>query len=200
MTKNGVPVVFIDREQKGQRISSVVFDSFHEGELVAKYLLELGNTTFGYVQGVEYNFDNTERLRGFRETLRKAGYTLEKENIIRGEFEREDAYNSTKEYIESAEVIPEAIFAANDVSAIGTIEALMEEGIKVPEQVNVIGCDDIELAQLVKPSVSTVGTSFDKQGAHAVSHLIALIKEEEQGCIEVLHGRFIPRESTCVRD
>lgn len=200
LLENEVPIVFIDREQLGENVSSVVFDSYHEGELAAKYLLELGHTTFGYMRGVENNFDNSERLRGFQNILGKAGITLQEDYILNGAFEREAAYNSMKDFLELGKPLPEAIFAANDESAIGTITALMEEGIKVPEQVSVMGCDDIEAAQLVRPSITTIRTSFEKQGILAVNHLIALIKGEEGGCIEVLHGRIIPRESTCPRE
>lgn len=197
---NVIPAVFIDREMQGTYVSSVVFDSYHEGELAAKYLLELGHTSFAYIQGVEHNFDNIERLKGFRDILKRAGFALQEEYIIKGEFEREVAYRSVKEFLELGKPLPEAIFAANDLSAIGTIEALIEEGIKIPEQVSVMGCDDIETARLVSPSVTTIRTSFEKQGTLAASYLVSLIRGEEQGRIEVLRGRIIPRESTCIRE
>ena len=76
----------------------------------------------------------------------------------------------------------------------------LEEGIRVPEQVNVLGCDDIESARLVKPSVSTIRIYFEKQGTLAINHLIRLIQGKEKGCIEILNGRIIPRESTCLRE
>lgn len=197
---NQFPAVFIDRELQGETISSVVFDSYHEGEMVAKYLLELGHTTFAYVRGVENNFDNTQRLNGFRSVLSRAGLTLGEDYIINGEFDTDIAYRSVKEFLEEMKPLPEAVFAANDLSAIGVIEALTEEGIKVPEDVSVIGCDDIEIVKLLKPSITTVRTSFEKQGALSVARLIGLIKGEEKGRIDVLQGRIIPRESTCARE
>ena len=200
LVENEIPIVFIDREQKGQCASSVVFDSYHEGELAAKYLLELGHTSFAYMRGVENNFDNTERLRGFKDVLKKAGIILQDDYILRGEFERNASYDSVKDFLELGKPLPDAIFAANDESAIGTIKALIEEGIKVPEQVSVIGCDDIETAKLVKPSITTIRTSFEKQGTLAVNHLVSLIKGEEKGVIDILYGRIIPRESTCLRE
>lgn len=200
LLENEIPAVFIDREKQGPYISSVIFDSYHEGELAAKYLLELGHTTFGYIRGVANNFDSIERLKGFQDILKKAGFFLREDYILQGEFERDVAYQSVKEFLETGKELPEAIFAANDLSAIGVIEALMEEGIKVPEQVSVIGCDDIDTARLVKPSVSTIRTSFEKQGTLAVNYLVGLIKGEGSGKIEVLRGRVIPRESTCVRE
>lgn len=200
IAENEVPTVFIDREQKGQCISSVVFDSYHEGELAARYLLELGNKTFGFMRGLENNFDNIERTRGFMHVLRQAGVVLQEDYIWKGEFEQNAAYHSMKTFLESGKPLPDAIFAANDVSAIGTIDALLEEGIRVPEQVSVLGCDDIDTARLFKPSISTVRTSFERQGTLAVNHLVSLIKNEEESCIDVLYGRIIPRESTCLRE
>lgn len=200
LVDNDIPTVFIDREMKGKFLSSVVFDSYHEGELAAKFLLELGHKTVAYMRGVENNFDNTGRERGFTNVLKQAGITLEEDNILQGAFERETSYNSMKDFLESGKKLPEAIFAANDESAIGTLEALLEEGIRVPEQISVIGCDDIETARLVRPALTTIRTSFEKQGALAVEQLVGLIKGEEEGDITILHGRIIPRESTCPRE
>ena len=197
--KTQTPTIFLDRELQGERMSSVVFDSYHEGEMVAQYLLSLGHHTFAYVNGANDNYDNMKRLQGFQTGLMQAGICLDKSYIIEGRFEKEDAYKSMKQFLQLGRPLPEAVFAANDLSAIGAVKALTDSGIRVPEQVSVIGCDDIEISSLVKPSLTTMRTSFEKQGTLAVKHLIALILGEEKGCIDVLHGRIIPRESTCTR-
>lgn len=176
----------------GRRIDGAIILNDHVGEKEVKLLLE-NETPVVFI-------DSAERLNGFRDVLKKAGITLEEDYILKGEYEREIAYNSVKDFLELAKPLPEAIFAVNDLSAIGTIEALVEEGIRVPEQVNVLGCDDIESARLVKPSVSTIRISFEKQGTLAINHLIRLIQGKEKGCIEILNGRIIPRESTCLRE
>lgn len=176
----------------GRRIDGAIILNDHVGEKEVKLLLE-NETSVVFI-------DSAERLNGFRDVLKKAGITLEEDYILKGEYEREIAYNSVKDFLELAKPLPEAIFAVNDLSAIGTIEALEEEGIRVPEQVNVLGCDDIESARLVKPSVSTIRISFEKQGTLAINHLIRLIQGKEKGCIEILNGRIIPRESTCLRE
>lgn len=176
----------------GRRIDGAIILNDHVGEKEVKLLLE-NETPVVFI-------DSAERLNGFRDVLKKAGITLEEDYILKGEYGREIAYNSVKDFLELAKPLPEAIFAVNDLSAIGTIEALVEEGIRVPEQVNVLGCDDIESARLVKPSVSTIRISFEKQGTLAINHLIRLIQGKEKGCIEILNGRIIPRESTCLRE
>ena len=152
------------------------------------------------MRGVENNFDNTQRLNGFRDVLKRAGIVLLPDYIIDGEYETDAAYHSMKKFMDEMRPLPEAVFAANDLSAIGVIEALTEEGIRVPEDVSVVGCDDIEIVKLLKPSVTTVRTSFEKQGALSVARLIDLIKGEKKGTIDILQGRVIPRESTCVRE
>ena len=78
-----------------------------------------------------------------------------------------------------------SIFACNDESAIGVLQALIDEGIKVPEEVNVVGCDDIEIANLYRPSLTTIRTSFERQGTLAVEQLIRMIKEGEEGKNEI---------------
>lgn len=200
LSENDIPVVFIDRKEKGKYFSSVIFDPYHEGELAGKYLLELGHTTFAYISGIKNNFDSIERLRGFQNVLKESGITLSEDYILCGEFERNAAYNSVSKFVESGKPLPEAIFASNDLSAIGTIEALLDKGIKVPEQISVIGCDDIEIAQYVRPAITTIRTSFEEQGSIAVDYLMKLIKNEETGKIKVLQGRIITRESACFRN
>ncbi len=199
LQKTQTPIVFLDRELQGERMTSVIFDSYHEGEMVAQYLLSIGHHTFAYINGASDNYDNMKRMQGFQTALMQSGIQFDEIDIIEGEFEKEIAYESMKQFVQSDRPLPEAVFAANDLSAIGAVKALIDSGIEVPEQVSVVGCDDIEIASLVRPSLTTMRTSFEKQGTLAVQHLIALISGEEKGCIDVLQGRIIPRESTCAR-
>ena len=146
-------------------------------------------------------------MRSQMETvLRRAGEILLRAEGIRAEEKtgRADLVTqfdrTIKDFLEIGKPLPDAIFATNDESAIGAMEALLEEGVKVPEQVSIIGCDDIELAQRVRPSMTTIRTSFEKQGVQAVEQLIRLIQEHAVGEIEILYGRIIPRESTSYRE
>lgn len=197
--KTQTPIIFLDRELQGERMTSVIFDSYHEGEMVAQYLLSLGHRTFVYINGACDNYDNMQRLQGFQAALMRAGIHLSEADIIEGKFEKAAAYESMKQFVQSGRPLPEAVFAANDLSAIGAVKALIDSGVEVPRQVSVVGCDDIEIASLVRPTLTTMRTSFEKQGILAVQHLTALISGVEKGCIDVLQGRIISRESTCTR-
>lgn len=199
LKNQGVPTVYIDRILVGEKSSSVVFDSRNGGEQAAKFLLELGHKKFIYIEGEHDNYDSNERREGFFEVLKRAGIAVEKDYILEGKFEREASYNSVTSFIDSGKELPDAIFAANDLSAIGALEALRDGGVKVPEQVSVMGCDDIETTRLVSPSVTTIRTFFEKQGIIAVEQLIRMIAGEE-GKLITLNGRIIPRDSTTAKD
>ncbi len=197
--EQGIPTVYIDRILVGERSSSVVFDSRNGGQQVAKFLLELGHRKFMYIEGAADNYDNMERKRGFFEVLKSAGIAVEDDYVLRGDFERVTSYNSVTEFLASGRPLPDAIFASNDVSAIGVLEALRDGGVRVPEQVSVIGCDDIETTRLVSPSVTTIRTYFEKQGIIAVEQLIRMINGES-GRLITLNGMIIPRDSTMAKD
>ncbi len=194
-----IPTVYIDRILVGEKSSSVVFDSRSGGEQAARFLLELGHKKFMYMEGARDNYDNKERKEGFLAGLKKAGIVVEDDYILRGDFERTISYDSVLEFVDSGKPLPDAIFAPNDVSAIGVLEALRDTGVKVPEQVSVIGCDDIETSRLVSPSLTTIRTFFEKQGTIAVEQLIRMIKGES-GKLITINGRIIPRDSTIAKD
>lgn len=191
-----IPAVFLDREVADKKLASVVFDSRQDGEMAADYLLSQGAKKIAFVKGYPGNYDAGLRMKGFQERLEKAGIKLEPEYVWEGLFEKEAASEAVNAFIEKGLQIPDAVFAANDLSAIGTIEALTAAGYSVPEDVLVIGVDDIEQDVWVKPTVTTIKTRFEEQGAIAVRKLIKLISGEETGTIERLSGKVIERESS----
>ena len=196
---SNVPIVFVDREVESDNLASVVFDSYHEGELVGNFLLEKGNKTFMLIRGERNNFDSIERARGFLNVLNSAGITVDDKYIFDGLFNREVTYKGMLEFLDKKLPLPDAIFAENDASAIGAMEALLDRGFKIPEDVSIIGCDDIEISKLFRPSLSTVRTSYEKQGALAIDQLISMLKDGAKGSKIILRGSIVSRESTIER-
>lgn len=199
LKNQGIPTVYIDRILVGDKSSSVVFDSYNGGQKVARFLLELGHKRFMLIEGEVANYDAGERKKGFLDELKKAAITVSDDYILRGEFERKASYDSVTEFLDSGKPLPDAVFASNDLSAVGASEAFRDGGVIVPDQVNIIGCDDIELTRLVSPSITTIRTFFEKQGAVAVDKLVRMINGES-GELITLNGRIIPRESTKAKD
>ncbi|MDR2648669.1 MAG: LacI family transcriptional regulator [Clostridiales bacterium] len=198
LKKSRSPVVFLDRELDDETISSVVFDSFRFGELAANYLISLGHRNIVHVSGISGNYDSEERRRGFMHALRNASLDLPPENIIEGFFEEEAASRELKRYLRSGHPIPDAIFASNDLSAIGCMEALREEGARVPEDVSVIGCDDIDISKMMIPALTTIHTNFEKQGVIAMELLMDMMKKGKSGAIKKISGELVIRKS-CMR-
>lgn len=101
LQKTQTPIVFLDRELQGERMTSVIFDSYHEGEMVAQYLLSIGHHTFAYINGASDNYDNMKRMQGFQTALMQSGIQFDEIDIIEGEFEKEIAYESMKQFVQS---------------------------------------------------------------------------------------------------
>lgn len=195
-----IPMVYLNKEIAGEYQSSVCFDSYQAGRIAADYMYEMGIEEPGFVTGpITFAYDSSERARGFLDGLKEHKMELKKEFIWQGAFSRETTYQVMKEFIEQQKGepnLPRAIFAANDLSAIGCMEALTECGISVPETVKVIGCDDIELGRYMRPSLTTIRTNFAEQGITAVDSILRMIQESPQGEVHKLSCCLVERDST----
>lgn len=196
LKKQEVPTVFLDREEVSEHMSSVVLNSYIEGKMAGEYLISLGHRKLAFIQGVDDNYDSEERMRGFQDALRTANLELKPEYIWDGQFQQRMAYDAVSAFLEKEDRrLPDAVFAANDLSAFGCIEALQEAKVKVPQDVSVIGCDDSELSKWFKPSLTTVKTSFELLGVEAMNEILMLILGEKRGSITKIPGRIIERDS-----
>ena len=192
------PIVFLDQEEVGPKISSVLFESFNAGRMAAEYLLGLGHRDLMHIYGLLDNYDSTQRQAGFMRALEEAGVSFRRENLLEGRFERAAAYREMRRYLQDGHKLPDAIFASNDLSAIGCMEALRESGVRVPEDVSVIGCDDNLLCGFVTPNLTTIRTHSDQMGRQAAEEIFRLIAEGG-GKIIRLPGNIIVRRSCCIR-
>lgn len=198
LDKAKAPIVFLDREKVSETISSVVFDSYKGGQVVARYLMNLGHKRIGYIQGYSNLYDDIERFRGFKDALLKAGLEFHEEHRLVGYFEEEASYSAVKSYVRSGKQLPDAFFAANDLSAIGAIKALKSEGLVVPEDISVIGFDDIDISEFFNPPITTVNNPIARQGLLAVNRLLAMIQNKGDGRLDKLEGNLVVRNSCSV--
>ena len=194
-----VPIVYMDQELAGTGYSSVIYESFRHGQMAARYLLGLGHRRMMHIYGVPHNYDSIQRLSGFESALGEAGIALEKEYVISGRFERAAAYRSMHRFLQEGHPLPDAVFASNDLSALGCMEALKEYGIRVPEDISVIGCDDHILAGYVTPGLTTIRTHMEELGVEAAKEVFRLMAEKE-GRIRRLPGDIVVRRSCGIRE
>ncbi|MCQ2505864.1 MAG: LacI family transcriptional regulator [Lachnospiraceae bacterium] len=197
-----VPVVYLNKEVAGRYKSSVSFDSYNTGRMAAEYLISKGKKRLALIEGTD-NFDSTERSRGFKDVCSENGLRLKPDFVWYGGLMRETAYAEVDSYLNSlngkydANTLPQAVFAANDSSAIGAMDALKKHGLRVPKDVSVIGCDDIELSQYVQPPLTTIRTNFGAQGSEAMKGIFAMLKGETLGRKICLSCEIVERESVC---
>lgn len=194
----GVPIVFLDQEVSEKNASCVLYDSFEAGEMAAEYLLGLGHRDLMHVSGLCHNYDSIQRQRGFFHALERAGVPFRQENLLEGRFERAAAYREMHLYVSKGYKLPDAIFASNDLSAIGIIDVLREIHIRVPEDISIIGCDDNVLAQFVASGLTTIRTQMNLIGETASSEIIRLIAKKT-GRVNRIPGRIIVRQSCAAR-
>lgn len=188
-----VPVLFLDRELQGKTVSNVLFDSYATGQMAAKYLCQLGHKRIMFVEGQD-TYDGIMRRRGFMEYMETVGNPVPEEYQINGWFDREVANKAMKEFLDKELPLPEAIFASNDDSAFGCIKALLGAGYNVPEDVSIMGVDDIELSRWYAPSLTTIQTHIDEQGERAAREIIRLVNGHAGRSIRI-HGDIIERKS-----
>ncbi|MCH5271521.1 MAG: LacI family DNA-binding transcriptional regulator [Lachnospiraceae bacterium] len=193
-----LPVVYLNKEIAGAYQAGVFFDSYEAGRMAAKHLLSKGFKRLGFIKGND-NYDGKERSRGFFSVLEEQHISLEEEFILQGGFMRDLSYRNTKRFLESRgmskENLPQAFFAANDLSAIGCMEALLQAGLRIPEDIGLMGCDDIELDKYLQPALTTIRTNFEEQGIQAVRALLEMLAGEKQGSLHKLDCRLISRQS-----
>lgn len=195
-----IKTVFLDREMESNTMGSVLFDSFTSGYEAAAYLINLGHRKIVFIEGSGDTYDSTQRKQGYLQALEDNGIKFNPDYIIRGFYEKEGGYNAVKQFIRQFPGdIPDAFLSGNDLSAIGCIEALESEGLRVPTDVSVMGFDDVEIARYHKPPLSTVRNPISRQGVLAVQHMVDLIQEESKGKIHKLQGTVIGRDSTAIR-
>lgn len=168
------PVVAVDPNKESPGCVSVIATN-HAGALMAMdYLCELGHRRIGYIGGRPDLQSAEQRLQGYKDALRRLAIEPDPALITIGDFTAGTARGCARQLLALPEP-PTAIFAANDQSAIGAIEAAREVGVHVPDDLSVIGFDNIPEAGYFYPALTTVDQFIDKMGETATDVLIDLI-------------------------
>lgn len=187
------PVVVMDRELQDEYISSITIDNRRCAYEVGKYLHEVGFHTVGCVIGS--GPDGILREEGFRTAVKDFGLDLREDCVLDGDFVREAAYKRMLKWLESKPVLPEVFFAFNDEMAIGIMDALKSKGYRIPEDVSVIGMDDIAQSSINSPKLTTYHLPIYERGVQAAKLLLGMLKDAAPSTATVLPGYIVERES-----
>jgi LacI family transcriptional regulator len=160
---HSVPMVVLGGAGRGAHQSSLVIDNYAGALAIADHLAATGRRTIAFVTGPAANLDAVQRLRGYCAAVKAAGLV---EQIIEGDFTEQAGRDAAAQLL--GDGIPEAIFCANDMMAIGCLEVLREAGIEVPDDVALAGFDDIPIARYVSPPLTTAAVPIAEIGRQAL--------------------------------
>ncbi|MDQ6419597.1 LacI family DNA-binding transcriptional regulator [Paenibacillus sp. LHD-117] len=197
LTKKNIPFIMIDNSNRNPAVTSIIVDNFRGGYEATKHLIDLGHTEIAHIAGPADYLSSRERERGYRKALEDAG--LQPYAVERGPFEIPFGYQVTMNWI-AAGKLPPAIFAADDYIAIGVMDACMNEGIRIPRDVSIVGFDDQVLASEFRPMLTTMRQPADRIAAMGVDLLLAAINDADARRVTVqVEPELIVRESTAAR-
>ena len=172
--EDGFPIVCLDRDVNSQSVPLVQVDNKRGARMATEHLLELGHTRIAHVAGAPELGISGERVAGYRAALKAARVPSDATLVATGRFTEGGGYEATRSLLDSGADFT-AVFAANDLSAIGTINALVESGRRVPEDVSVIGFDDLRLSAYTTPPLTTIRQPAVEIAQQATEILLGLI-------------------------
>ena len=196
--EDGFPIVCVDRDVDLPSVPLVQVDNRLGARRATEHLLSLGHQRIAHVSGSELQRlrHSRERLAGYREALAAAGVREDPRLVATGDYTEEGGRGATRALLDAGAEFS-AVFAANDLSAIGAMRALAERGRRVPKDVSVVGFDDVHISAFINPPLTTVHQPAAEIAQRATELLIALIHGREVAeRRHVLEPRLVVRAST----
>lgn len=191
LVANGNPICAISPGMATANVPSVGIDDCQAGEDAARHLCALGHQEFGFIAGREDHMSTNRRLTGFRAALEKAGHAPERLLVLRDEISFASGMRGLSELTEARPAIT-AIMCANDDVAAGAVFAAHERGIKVPQELSIMGFDDTPLSAAVWPPLTTVRQPIQELAERAAE----LVINGDTGSVIVVPHQIIDRAST----
>jgi LacI family transcriptional regulator len=198
LERNMTPVVLIDRSVAGYHGDLVQGDSVAGARLLVDHLTELGHRRIGMISETADVSTARDRRRGYQEALEAAGIEPQPELIAESSMiDPRDAREATRRFLDLADP-PTAIFAVNNISAVGVAEAVRERGLSIPTDLALVCFDDIDLASRLNPFLTVLAQPADTFGTIAMQLLLDRLagREQKPTCTVVLPGELVVRTSS----
>jgi LacI family transcriptional regulator, repressor for deo operon, udp, cdd, tsx, nupC, and nupG len=190
------PVVLACEYLEGSTIPTVSIDNISSARKATEHLIHLGHRRIGFISGPLNVILSRDRLKGFRQAMAQHGISVESYLIQEGDFSFESGYNMMMKFL-ALDQPPTAVFAANDEMAIGAIKAIKSKGLRVPDDISIVGFDDIQFASIYEPALTTISQPMFEIGKKAMELLIKLInKDKLEKSQYILEDQLVIRE-TC---
>jgi DNA-binding LacI/PurR family transcriptional regulator len=193
----------VHRQFAAAHPNSITPDEVYGAQLAVNHLIQLGHRRIGFITGPEEYYASHDRLQGYQIELAKASIPLDVDLVTVADWETSGGYTATQELLQQSSP-PTAIFAGNDLMAIGAIYAARDAGLTVPQDLGVVGYDDIQIAAVfrpgIMPGITTVTLPCYEMGQASAQLLLDQLQGRGSDQEEVkIRGRLIVRDSCGAR-
>jgi LacI family transcriptional regulator len=196
LTRRNFPFVLIDHQGTGEECPAVGATNWQGAYTATEYLIRLGHQRIGFITGSMDLGCAVDRLEGYRSALRTHHIPELSGLIYEGTFFQPDGYNGASSMLDGI-TPPTAIFASNDVMAMGVMDAVRNRGLRIPDDISVVGFDNIPQSALVYPPLTTVQQPLEQMGRVATQMLLGILKNPEKDTSRIeLPTELILRAST----
>jgi DNA-binding LacI/PurR family transcriptional regulator len=190
-----IPIVLVNNQHPGEFVNSVLIENVKGSADVTNHLIQLGHRRIAYI-GDRYGYQSDmERSSGYREAMERAGLPFLPELVVHGDGKCEGGMTGVEILLKLPKP-PTAIFCYNDMTALGALRQLHLRKVRVPEDISIIGFDDLFIASYTQPPLTTVRQPRRLMGRLAMESLLKLISGEETASMIKVPAELIVREST----
>ena len=199
LLRGGFPLVLIDRALPDADCDLIVSDNVQGARRLIEHLIAIGHREIAHVSDAEDTSTGRERLRGYKEALEAAGIPFQPELVIRTTVDRIGGYRAAQEIL-ARDSLPTAIFAVNNMTAVGTMEALRERNLSVPKDMGLVCFDDVEHLAVLSPILTVIDQPAETFGSLGVQLLLERMtgKANSRPRRIILQTDLIVRQSCCV--
>lgn len=196
LSSRNFPFVLIDHQGTGEECPAIGSTNWQGAYQATNYLIQLGHRRIGFITGWLDLGCAVDRLEGFKAALKNNRIPLMNDLIFEGTFAQLDGYAGANKFL-GLKKPPSAIFASNDVMAMAAMDAAREKGMRIPEDISIIGFDDIPQASLVRPALTTIRQPLEQMGRTAAQVLLDIIRDPNNSYKRIeLPTELIIRDST----
>lgn len=191
-----IALVLVDRFVSDVDVDYVLVDNKSGGDIAVQHLIDLGHKRIGCVLGLKKVLSSDARLEGYRQALNRNGIAYQEEFVYQGNFQYKSGFEAAEKLL-SKDNKPSAIFACNDLMAVGVVSNALERGFSIPDHLSVVGFDDIPLATYANPPITTINQPKYGMGALATEMLLQRMRNPQiETRREILDLKIVIRKST----
>lgn len=189
-------ILVVDNWASDMTVNCIEINNVDSARLAVNYLIGKGHTKIGYLRGDFRIRPFRSRAKGFQVAMTNAKLPIENKYIVTVGTCIEDAYRDMRDYLRSNPELPTAFFADNDMIALGVMKALQENGYNIPEDVSIVGFDDLPYGEVCSPRLTSIRVPKQEIGRLAVKRIIQMLEDKDENIIKMLVcTRFVERDS-----